>query len=139
MNGPQNMNAQQKTLSARQLRESLELEIHNLSRQIYDLTQQRDALQRMLKRSRDQDDALSRTEVTRKNSINRVVAEGSLLRYLHGAKGPVQTKKLFRAACSATPGLNENTFRSHLHRMKERGLVESPNRGTWQATAQSKV
>jgi hypothetical protein len=120
------------TLLKRQLHSTLIFEIAEKNRQIREITEERDALQRLLERSRQQDELTQRVEVTRKNSINRVVVEGSILNFLANSGKPVRAKNLYRAARSSVINLNENTFRSHLHRMKEGGKIECPTRGMWQ-------
>jgi uncharacterized protein YjhX (UPF0386 family) len=86
----------------------------------------------MLLRSREQDETIKRTDVTRKNSLGRVLAEGAILQALQNSRNRVRTKSLYKAAGFAVPDLRESTFRSHLHRMKARKLIESISQGMWQ-------
>jgi hypothetical protein len=70
---------------------------------------------------------------TRKNSLNRVLAENSVLEGLRDKKGPLSTAYLYRRAKNTNPDLRENTFRTYLHRMKKRDLIKTASRaGEWE-------
>jgi hypothetical protein len=116
----------------RQLERTVLLEIEALTTRIRELSQQKYSLEQILVRARQQSEFVARTDVTRKNSINRALVEGSVLQTLEAAKKPVRVKNLFVNAQGITPSLRENTFRSHLFRMKKRGLIASPASGMWQ-------
>lgn len=71
-------------------------------------------------------------DVTRKNSIDRVLIENAILEALRRSKKPVPTKWLFLTARSITPQLRNTTFRSYLHRLKAKGLIfNSAGHGFW--------
>jgi hypothetical protein len=122
----------------RQLERTVLLEIEALTTRIRELSHQKYSLEQILIRARQQSEFVTRTDVTRKNSINRALVEGSVLQALAAAKKPIRVKNLFANAQGVTPSLRENTFRSHLFRMKKRGLVTSPTSGMWQLGAASR-
>lgn len=69
---------------------------------------------------------------SRKNSLNRVLAENSVLEALREASGPLSTDTLFKRARLTNPSLKQNTFRTYLHRMKLRGALFTARRaGEW--------
>ena len=113
------------------LEQRLLLELSEIERQIKDLEGERQALRRLLMRAQ-RDDLLTH-QVMRKNSVGRVLIETKVLNTLRAAKAPVEASKLYRAVQTIDGNLKKNTFRSHLHRMKERGAIVNPIglRGVW--------
>jgi hypothetical protein len=74
------------------------------------------------------------------NSCNRVLIEGMILDLLESADGrPLQTRELFSGTLSVSAHLKYTTFRSHLHRLKKRGLISAEDRtyGSWRLTSNS--
>lgn len=118
----------------KQLEDTLLLEIADKAKQIDNLLQEKSALERMLLRSREQNEIIKRTDVTRKNSVARILVEGSIIQSMQHSKNPIPAKTLYKAARFVVPALRENTFRSYLHRMKARGLVERLGQGMWRIT-----
>lgn len=119
----------------RTLEQQLLAEIAAKDREIAFLTSERAALERVLFSARKR--ALGNEEVTRSNSVGRVMAENAILKKLDdNGKGMVDVQVLEAAARGAVPGLGQSTFRSHLHRLKERGLIEAPRRGKWRRAQQ---
>lgn len=117
-----------------QLYDTLLLEIRDKATQIRELVQEKEALERLLMKHRQHDDAIGQTDVTRKNSLKRVLVENSILRSLQHSKKPIRAKALFKVARDVVPNLPDSTFRSYLHRMSARGLIEHSSQGMWQAT-----
>lgn len=69
---------------------------------------------------------------SRKNSLNRVLAENSVIEALREAPGPLSSDTLFNKARMTNPSLKPNTFRTYLHRMKLRGALLTARRaGEW--------
>ena len=58
---------------------------------------------------------------TRKNSMNRLLVENSVLETLRRLGKPTRTAILYKNAKVTNPSLKENTFRTYLHRMKKKG------------------
>jgi len=104
-------------------------EIANLTEQIKDLENQRYALQVQLQKAKAHKPELH--AVNRKNSINRTLVEGKILDALAVSSKPLSNTTLFREGRMVDAKLKETTFRTYLHRMKQRGLIVSPNRGVW--------
>ena len=105
-------------------------QLSDIERRISDLEDERAALQRLLARLRRQN--VASQEVTRRNSFNRILVEKSILDRLSDSSKPVATPDLYRNAKNIVYSLNENTLRSHLHRMKKKGVIDhGPTRGTW--------
>ncbi|WP_413875706.1 hypothetical protein [Albidovulum sp.] len=109
-------------------------EIEEIDTRIRELRQEQDALKRQLMKARWESSALK--EVSRKNSANRVMVERRVLDELKGAQKPLTTSALYKGALQANFELRANTFRTYLHRMKERGLIESVRRGYWRIAAE---
>ena len=107
------------------------LEIGEIERHIKDLGSEKRALQRLLMKA--QRDQILKRQVTRKNSVDRVLIETKVLDVLRVENSAVVASKLFRAAQAVDVNLKKNTFRSHLHRLKERGIIMNPSgtRGLW--------
>lgn len=69
---------------------------------------------------------------SRKNSLNRVLAENSVIEALRGSSDPLSSDVLFRKARQTNASLKPNTFRTYLHRMKLRGVILTARRaGEW--------
>ena len=108
-------------------------EIEAIETQIKELELEREALRRQLMKARWENSSLR--DVSRKNSASRVMVELRVLAELERATRPVPVSRLFDAAKQATYDLRENTFRTYLHRLKEKGLIENPTRGCWRLVA----
>jgi predicted transcriptional regulator of viral defense system len=61
--------------------------------------------------------------------------EQRVLAALEQATKPMTSSQLFSVARLANFELKENTFRTHLHRMKSKGLIENVSRGRWRGIA----
>ena len=105
-------------------------EIEEIDSRLKELTDEKSALQRQLKKARWENSALK--DVNRKNSGNRVMVETRVLDALKASPRPMRTTKLYQEGLKANFELKENTFRTYLHRMKARGLVVSVGRGIWE-------
>jgi hypothetical protein len=71
-------------------------------------------------------------DVTRKNSIDRIIVEDRISEILGKYKTHVDGKFLFGEIRSIKPEINKATFRSHLNRMKNKGMIKpSGKRGFW--------
>ena len=98
-------------------------------REIAKLERRRDTLRDMLLKVRRENAQLR--DVTRKNSYDRILIEGRVVDLLRRAKKPVSTSRLFWEAKEISPYLPNSTFRSHLHRLKSKGLINSEVHGHW--------
>lgn len=118
--------------SSKPLEERLLAEIRDVTRKIQELELERRGLERLLTRLRREE--VSNQEVGRKNSARRILVEKAVLDRLTLAAGKsVATHDLWRAANDIELNLNQSTFRSHLHRMKAKGLIEAGHlQGRWQ-------
>ena len=106
-------------------------EIASIDQQIGALQQQRREIESLLIRVR-REDLASRT-VTRKNSIGRILIENAITEALRLSPKPLRNYQLFQSARLRDPRIKESTFRSHLHRMEQRGDIKrlGTNRGLW--------
>jgi len=106
-------------------------ELAEIGAKIQRLTADRAALEDFLGRVRR--DNLGSKDVTRKNSYTRIVVENRILEALDHEKRPASARLLFTTAQLVAYGLKPQTFRSYLHRLKERGLIApSARRGYWE-------
>lgn len=107
----------------------LQQEIEAIELKLKELTAERDALKRQLIKARWENHHLR--DVNRKNSASRVMVEQRVIGALEQATKSMTSSQLFEIARLANFELKENTFRTHLHRMKEKGLIENVSRGRW--------
>lgn len=111
----------------------LQKEIEEIEIRLKELTAERDALRRQLMKARWENHTLR--DVNRKNSASRVMVEQRVLAGLEQATKPMTSAQLFELARLANFELKENTFRTQLHRMKAKGLIESVGRGRWRGVS----
>ena len=107
----------------------LQREIEEIELKLKELTAERNALRRQLMKARWENHTLR--DVSRKNSASRVMVEQRVLAALEQATKPMTSSQLFELARLADFELKENTFRTQLHRMKTKGLIENVGRGRW--------
>lgn len=108
----------------RYFEERLILEIDALQAQITQLEAEKSALQRQLQKVRREEAV--RTSSGRKNSGNRILVEAKVQQALGSAKRPLSIRELYLEASSTVGNIREPTFRSYVHRMKERGIIKQP-------------
>lgn len=105
-------------------------EIALIDQKISDLEAEKAALMRQLLKARENRPELR--DVNRRNSAQRVIVEGAILDLLVQRGDSVSNRVILdHIRMTKLHDLNENTLRTYLHRMKERGLVVSPARGKW--------
>ncbi len=106
-------------------------EIAEIEMKIKLLDEEKRALARQLAKARAEKSGIQ--GLTRKNSLNRVLAETSITDTLTGEAQSVATLKLFRQAQITNFDLKETTFRTYLHRLKMRGIIKTGrSAGTWE-------
>ena len=105
-------------------------EIEEITHKIQSLEDELKSLRRLLATARSKDKVAR--SVKRKNSLDRAVVEASIHEALSEGR-PLKSSELQKRVASVVFSMNENTFRSYLHRMKEKGLIENYNerRGVW--------
>lgn len=112
------------------LEEALTQELTEVLERIEELKAEESALRRQIAKAAAKRQGLE--FATRKNSINRVLAENSVLETLRAADKPLKTAHLYKIARQSNVSLKENTFRTYLHRMKKRGVIQTAKRvGEW--------
>lgn len=119
------MSDDQKTYYERRLMQAIE----EVDARIKELQDEKTALMRQLRVARWESDSLK--DVNRKNSGVRVMVERRVLDALRAAKKPVTSDALYKEALKANFELKDGTFRTHLHRMKAKGLLQSAGWGLW--------
>lgn len=108
----------------------LSRELEDIEARIRELEDERRALSRQLAKARAEREGLKFT--TRKNSANRVLAENAVLQALRDTTKSLSTQELYRQARLTNYDLKETTFRSYLHRMKNRGDIRTAGHvGRW--------
>lgn len=111
-------------------------QITSVEREITKLGAERDTLRDILLKVRRENSKLR--DVTRKNSFDRILIESRIMNLLKAASKPLPTSRLWWAAQEINPRLRNTTFRSYLHRLKSKGLIESESHGSWLATESAK-
>lgn len=113
------------------LEKRLQSELKQIEGKIRDLEAEKVHIGRQLARARADRTGLQHT--TRKNSVNRVLAENAVLTALRDAKKPLSVNQLYRKAQETNYALKLTTFRTYLYRMKEKRLIKSARgTGTWE-------
>jgi hypothetical protein len=112
-----------------QLENTIFAEIEEINNKVRELLHQKRSLEDVLIRARQKSELVRRADVTRKNSVNRILVEGAILESIRNSRNPVRPKRLFVEARGLVPSLCESTFRSYLFRMKARGLIVEEGRG----------
>jgi hypothetical protein len=116
------------------LEEALTQELSEVLLRIKELEAEAAALRRQIAKAAAKREGLE--FATRKNSLNRVLAESSVIESLRAADRPLRTYDLYKIARQSNSSLKENTFRTYLHRMKKRGLIRNANRvGEWRLSS----
>lgn len=109
--------------------ERLYIAIAKINDEIKDLLRDKSALERQLIIARRENTDIR--DVSRKNSIDRVMIEKRVILALGGNKTK-STYALYKEAKEINFNLKENTFRTQLHRMKNKGIIEKAERnGKW--------
>lgn len=112
------------------LEQKLLKEIAEIKRRMVDLQAEQRSLERILVRIRGE--SLEAADVTRKNSINRLIVENAVVELMRErGNRTTSMNTLWNAARSALPGLKQSTFRSYLSRLKAKGAINSPKYGVW--------
>ena len=104
------------------IEQSILRQIANINQQIRDLQGEQRTLERLLLRVRRGDE--TQREVTRKNSVTKILIENTILAALRSASKPMGARDLYAAVRNVAPDLKNSTFRSHLKRMKDRGDIQ---------------
>lgn len=113
----------------------LEAEIRAIDLKISDLNAERHALVRILQRTKSE--VFTAGATTRKNSFSKIVVEQEILQTLRRKEVPVSSADLLAAARTVRYNLKPVTFRTHLHRLKAKGLIvnsDEKGRGYWSLT-----
>lgn len=105
-------------------------EIEEINVKIQGLEDERKSLLRLLASARSKDKVAR--SVKRKNSLDRAAVEACVHEALSEGR-PLKASELRKRVSSVVFSMNENTFRSYLHRMKEKGLITQYKgiRGVW--------
>lgn len=114
----------------------LNAEIRAIDLRITELMAERDALRRILDRTKSE--LFTAAQTTRKNSFSKLVVEQEILQALRRLAVPVSSADLLAQARTVRYDLRPATFRSHLHRLKAKGLIEGApggRRGYWRLTS----
>ncbi|MCA1368051.1 hypothetical protein I6F15_11625 [Bradyrhizobium sp. BRP14] len=112
----------------------LQREIESIDGRIKELIQERNALERQLLKARRLGSGVG--EIRRKNSLTRVMVEKIIIDVLETSAKPVSSTTLFREAQRIDIHLKNTTFRTYLHRMKTRGMIQLAGKsGVWKLPA----
>lgn len=107
-------------------------ELKSIELRISELLLERSTIERLIVSVRRSNPITIKTDVTRKNSVKRVLIESVVLENLRNAKRRRKTAELYAEMQMIDPRLKSNTFRSTLHRMKAKGVIFSPKDGQWE-------
>jgi len=104
-------------------------ELEEIEYKLKELNEDREALKRQLIKARSENNSLK--DVSRKNSANRIIIEEYIVEYLKNNNKPTPSKKLYDLSKSKISDLKYNSFRTILHRMKEKGIIKNKSWGLW--------
>ena len=110
-------------------------QLADIDRQIVELQHEKLALQRLIARVRLGQRPLR--EVTRKNSFERILIEERIKEVLSEAGKPLLLSQIMARTQASTRGIKATTFRSYMHRLKERGIIASAGHGSWKIAPSS--
>jgi hypothetical protein len=114
------------------LAERLTAEIRAINAKIADLEAERNALRRLLERT--ETEFFSAAEPSRGKNFGKIEVEQEILHLLRRREGPVSSADLLAVARGVRYNLKPVTFRTHLHRLKLKGLIvksDEKGRGYW--------
>ena len=111
------------------LESKLVAQLTDIDTKIAELSLEKLALQRILKKTREQ--RIVSKDVTRKNSFSRIIIEQKIIETLQSSGRNCTSSYLLMHARSINFNLKPTTFRSYLHRLKARGVIEPTERGEW--------
>lgn len=103
-------------------------EMEEIDLRIQELLQEKSVLQRLLIKARWERDVLS--DVTRKNSANRIMIERRIIDFLKKEKS-ASISHLYKESLKVNYNLKYNSFRTYINRMKQKGFIESSGWGKW--------
>jgi hypothetical protein len=108
----------------------LQKEIEEIEAQIKNLSLEKKALERQILKVRQV--GLSGKEINRKNSVKRVMIERKVIDALRNSHRALSSTSLYKEAQLIDFELKNTTFRTHLHRMKARNLIQLDGKsGMW--------
>lgn len=106
----------------------LQQDLREIEQEIIKLQDAKGVIQRLLMEARTRDGL--KPPVKRRNSVDRVMIETAIRRSLYG-RSSVKSRDIYDEVRKVSHDLKHSTFRSHLHRMKEKGLILQHGRGAW--------
>lgn len=122
----QQMNDEEKAVKLYEAR--LQRDLQSIEQEIKKLHDTKRVIQRLLMEARSRDGF--RPPIRRRDSIDRAMIETTIHRTLQGQHS-VKSRDIYEAVKNVSHDLKHSTFRSHLHRMKEKGLILQHGRGAW--------
>lgn len=124
----------QQDRSDKYLENRLILEISSVEKKIGELTVEKRTLERLLLKARAV--KVQKAEAVRSTSATRIVIERLIMDLLHQQKEKqFRTHEILQFVRGTNFAFKESTLRSHLHRMKLKGLIVNPynHAGRWVA------
>jgi hypothetical protein len=104
--------------------------IDGIDKEISKLKSERLKAERMLFRARRDRQGLK--DINRKNSLDRVIIENRIVQILTLEKTHMSIKQIYKDVLMMDSTVKESTFRSHIHRLSEKGLIKNSGiRGYW--------
>lgn len=120
------------------LQRSLVRRLGEVQEAIAKLTAEKAALERLI--THEAVGSPSSTAGARRNSTERLLVEQRVVELLRRARTPIYGRFLLKEIRSLLPGMKAATFRSHMHRMKAKGIVAPGGRdGFWVLGPEVKV
>lgn len=104
-------------------------QIKEIDQKIAELEQEKRVLNRTLLKARHA--GAAKKDVNRKNSIERIIIETKIMEIIRSSKPHVSSASIYRQVKYVSPNLKDSTFRSHIHRLKQKGFIESSTKGYW--------
>lgn len=94
--------------------------LQEINSKIDQLSREKQVVSKMLLDIRKQN---LRREVSRSNSVDRIMIENKIIEYLQERNTYANWKDIYKFTISTMITLNESSFRTHLHRLKLRGII----------------
>ena len=109
------------------LENELSKRLADIEKQISDLEAERKVVQRLMLKVRSEN--VGTKDVTRRNSLQRILIERRIIETITNAHAPVSSHVIYNAVKDEVGDVRDNTFRSHLHRLKIKGVIEPQYKG----------
>jgi DNA-binding transcriptional ArsR family regulator len=106
-------------------------ELSRIDEEIARLSSEREQTRRLIERIRRRE--LSSVSVTRRNSIDKIIAEDAIIKILKSNNMPMKVRAIKERLIAGGIDLKPATLRSHLFRLREQNKIQKIDTGSYSA------